>query len=152
MSDILQHYGIRGMKWGVRRFQQKDGSLTPQGRKRYGGEDRTERKKLPAAGKAAVGVAGGAGGGLPPLQGRGNRSHRLSGKTARGEKGGGACRKGGAGETGCGAASKERLRLLNVGQPASDSRAVSGRRCPAGCKTRCLGHKAGIRGKASSGL
>ena len=50
MSDILQHYGIRGMKWGVRRFQQKDGSWTPQGRKRYGGEDRTERKKLPAAG------------------------------------------------------------------------------------------------------
>ena len=61
MSDILQHYGIRGMKWGVRRFQQKDGSLTPQGRKRYGGEDRTERKKLPAAGKAAVGAAAAAG-------------------------------------------------------------------------------------------
>ena len=54
MSDVLQHYGIRGMKWGVRRFQQKDGSLTSQGRKRYGGEDGPERKKLPAAGKAAV--------------------------------------------------------------------------------------------------
>lgn len=51
MSDVLQHYGIRGMKWGVRRFQQKDGSLTSQGRKRYGGEDGPERKKLPAAGK-----------------------------------------------------------------------------------------------------
>ena len=48
MSDVLQHYGIRGMKWGVRRFQQKDGSLTSQGRKRYGGEDGPERKKLPA--------------------------------------------------------------------------------------------------------
>lgn len=59
MSDVLQHYGIRGMKWGVRRFQQKDGSLTPQGRKRYGGEDGPERKKLPAAGKAAVGAAAG---------------------------------------------------------------------------------------------
>ena len=57
----MQHYGIRGMKWGVRRFQQKDGSLTPQGRIRYGGEDRTERKKLPAARKAAVGAAAAAG-------------------------------------------------------------------------------------------
>lgn len=61
MSEILQHHGIKGMKWGVRRFQQKDGSLTPQGRKRYGGEDGTERKKLSTAGKAAVGAAAAAG-------------------------------------------------------------------------------------------
>lgn len=32
----LFHSGIKGMKWGVRRFQDKDGSLTPAGRKRYG--------------------------------------------------------------------------------------------------------------------
>lgn len=32
----LYHYGTKGQKWGVRRFQNKDGSLTPQGRKRYG--------------------------------------------------------------------------------------------------------------------
>lgn len=31
----LQHWGIKGMKWGVRRYQNKDGSLTPAGRKRY---------------------------------------------------------------------------------------------------------------------
>ena len=33
--SYLAHYGIKGMKWGIRRYQNKDGSLTPQGRKRY---------------------------------------------------------------------------------------------------------------------
>ena len=31
----LQHHGIKGQKWGVRRFQNKDGSLTNAGKKRY---------------------------------------------------------------------------------------------------------------------
>lgn len=34
-NDYLVHHGIKGMRWGVRRYQNKDGSLTNAGRFRY---------------------------------------------------------------------------------------------------------------------
>lgn len=34
-DDVLEHHGIRGQKWGVRRFQNPDGTLTQKGKKRY---------------------------------------------------------------------------------------------------------------------
>lgn len=35
MNNELEHHGILGMKWGVRRYQNEDGSLTAAGKKRY---------------------------------------------------------------------------------------------------------------------
>ena len=35
-DDELCHWGIKGQRWGFRRFQNEDGSLTPEGRERYG--------------------------------------------------------------------------------------------------------------------
>lgn len=34
MNNELQHHGIKGQRWGVRRFQKKDGTLTSAGKKR----------------------------------------------------------------------------------------------------------------------
>ena len=38
MENELAHWGIKGMRWGVRRYQNKDGTLTPAGKKRYESE------------------------------------------------------------------------------------------------------------------
>lgn len=42
----LTHWGIKGMKWGQRRYQNQDGSLTPAGKKRYGDDDDESEKDI----------------------------------------------------------------------------------------------------------
>ena len=44
MNNNLQHHGIKGQKWGRRRYQNKDGSLTPAGKQRYGSEENFESR------------------------------------------------------------------------------------------------------------
>ena len=72
----LYHYGVKGMKWGVRRYQNKDGSLTNAGKKRYSKESTSDvdtddrdarRKKIAkrvAIGAAVVGVTLAVAGGI----------------------------------------------------------------------------------------
>lgn len=47
-NDYIAHHGILGQKWGIRRFQNKDGSLTPAGKKHVseGSDDYREAKEL----------------------------------------------------------------------------------------------------------
>lgn len=47
--DELMHYGRKSQKWGVRLYQNKDGSLTPLGRIRYGSGNKSVSKSTPSS-------------------------------------------------------------------------------------------------------
>ena len=55
-EDYLAHYGIKGQKWGVRRYQNSDGTWTAEGRARYGSSgdklSRKDKKEIKAEYKA----------------------------------------------------------------------------------------------------
>lgn len=44
-GNELAHHGVLGMKWGVRRYQNKDGTLTPEGRRRLKETDKIQKEK-----------------------------------------------------------------------------------------------------------
>ena len=44
-NNELTHWGIKGMRWGVRRYQNDDGSLTAAGKKRYASEVQSLKEK-----------------------------------------------------------------------------------------------------------
>ncbi len=51
-SYELYHHGIQGQKWGERRYQYQDGSLTPEGKRRYGIGDRIKKANMQRAAEA----------------------------------------------------------------------------------------------------
>ena len=72
----LSHHGIKGMRWGIRRFQNPDGSLTDEGKRRYHMSDedayreyRAEKKKIDrqTGNRATVAGAGSLFGGVTTL-------------------------------------------------------------------------------------
>ena len=52
LDDVLEHHGIKGQKWGVRRFQNEDGSLTSAGYKRYNVDVDAAKKRVADAKEA----------------------------------------------------------------------------------------------------
>lgn len=88
-SSYLEHHGIKGQRWGVRRFQNKDGSLTNAGRKRLGYSTKDVKTALVKGGKAvggAVATVGKAGYNLGKKAAAAGKAHSEKKKAEKLEK------------------------------------------------------------------
>ena len=56
-DNELYHWGVKGMKWGVRRYQNKDGTLTAAGRKRNNSSKNSDNKSNSRKKKIAIAAA-----------------------------------------------------------------------------------------------
>ena len=77
----LYHYGIKDMKWGRRRYQNPDGTLTPEGKARYGNKDAKTKEEADRAANIAVAadytnISKGAKGGTQAAQAAANIARR----------------------------------------------------------------------------
>jgi len=57
MDCVIIHHGIKGQRWGVRRFKNKDGTLTSQGKARYSDTKKTKKEKIKSIAKGTARLA-----------------------------------------------------------------------------------------------